>query len=126
MKIMKEKVYTHVPIMGNGKVIGVFSDNTLSVYILEEGIIEVNKDMTFKHIERLLQVNVHLTEAFKFLPYNMDIYSLEEEFHKALQKEERIGMVFLTQNGKENEKLLGIITPWDLIGSEYFLQELTF
>lgn len=126
MKTMKEKVYTHVPIMENGKVTGIFSDNTLFAYILEEKIIEINKDMTFKDIERFLPVNVHLTETFRFVPYNMDIYALEEEFHKALHKEERIGMLFLTQNGKENEKLLGIITPWDLIGGGYFLQELTF
>ena len=39
-------------------------------------------------------------------------------FEKALKKMERIGMIFLTENGKSTERLLGIMTPWDILANQ--------
>ena len=37
-----------------------------------------------------------------------------ERFKESLKDQERLGMLFVTAHGKPNERLLGIITAWDL------------
>ena len=37
-------------------------------------------------------------------------------FQNGLKGKKRISVIFITQNGNENEKLLGLITAWDLAG----------
>ena len=37
-----------------------------------------------------------------------------DRFQDALKRRERLCMVFVTANGKQREKLLGIITAWDM------------
>ena len=35
-------------------------------------------------------------------------------FTVAMRRADRIGMVFITHSGKSSEKVLGIITAWDV------------
>ena len=46
-----------------------------------------------------------------------DIYleEVRELFQKNFEKGKRLAMVFITQSGRPEEKLLGIITPCDII-----------
>ena len=44
--------------------------------------------------------------------------NLEKIFEKHFRKGQRVGMAFLTADGKATSKLMGIITPWDMIGKE--------
>ena len=37
-------------------------------------------------------------------------------FEKTYSGGKRLAMVFVTSNGKENGKLLGTISPWDVLG----------
>jgi hypothetical protein len=65
-----------------------------------------------------LPVDNHITETFRFLPWDAKVFDAKDLFEKALKKMERIGMIFLTQNGKPTEKLLGILTPWDILANQ--------
>ena len=37
-------------------------------------------------------------------------------FQNGLKDNKRISVIFITQNGKKDEKPLGLITAWDLAG----------
>lgn len=117
MQDMKQNIYTHVPILQDGRVVGVFSDNTLFAYILEDGIISIDDKTKFNDIGEHLNLKNHPSEIFKFAKFNSLVSEIEDIFEESFQKNERIGMVFLTENGNENEKLRGIITAWDVIAS---------
>lgn len=119
MQTMKEKNFTHVPILEKGIIKGVFSENTLFSYVLEEEIIGIEENSTFREIEPYLAIDSHMTEAFRFLPRNANVFEAIQLFEEALKKTQRIGMIFLTETGKETEKLLAIITPWDLLGNQF-------
>jgi CBS domain-containing protein len=126
MQMMKEKNFTHVPILENGKVIGVFSENTLFSYVLSEEIIGIEENSTFQEIEPYLAIDGHITETFRtetfrFLPREANIFEAKELFVEALKKTQRIGMIFLTETGKQTEKLLAIITPWDFLGNQLWI-----
>ena len=42
---------------------------------------------------------------------------LEKEIQKYFSKNKRVGIAFLTVNGRESEPIQGIITPWDIISA---------
>jgi hypothetical protein len=39
-------------------------------------------------------------------------------FQENLEKKKRLGAVFVTANGKEDEAMLGLITAWDVAGAD--------
>ena len=115
MKKMKTKAYTNIPIMENGLVIGVFSENTLFEYIGDNKIASIGKNTLVSEFKDYLSIKKHINEKFLFYKYDTTMYEIKQIFESNFQKGKRIEMVFITQSGKETEKLLGIITPWDLI-----------
>ena len=115
IKEMSDKLYTHIPILENGKVIGVFDENSIFNYLAKQEIIMIENNTTFNDIKDYIGLNDREMEEFIFFSSQRYLEELEIEFEKAYRKGKRIGIAFMTQNGKEDEKLQGIITPWDLI-----------
>lgn len=117
MKIMREKLYTHVPILDNGVVVGVFDENSVFNYLADEEIVSIEDSLTFQDIEKYICLNDREMEEFLFFNSNSYVEELENEFEKAFKVGKRIGIAFLTQNGHAKDKLQGIITPWDIIAA---------
>jgi CBS domain-containing protein len=118
MKFMDKNTFTHVPIIQNDKMVGIFSENTLLSYLVDSGETIITKDMTISDLRQFLPLSAHRGEVFAFLPRKVLLAQVYEEFNKAIKKRERIGMLFITEHGREEEKLLGIITAWDLATPE--------
>ncbi len=114
MKTMTDKNYTHVPIMKNNKMIGIFSENTLLSYLVtnQEGLIL--KDATVADFGEFIKPENHINEYFEFVSRNTLLSKVEEIFHKGVTDTKRIAVVYITENGKNTEKILGMITPWDI------------
>ena len=53
-------------------------------------------------------------DLFNVTSYVEELENIIESYFK---KGKRAGITFLTQNGKPNERLQGIITPWDIISA---------
>ncbi len=114
MQEMKERVYTHIPIVKNGVVIGVFSENTLLNYLLDEELVSIDQSVRFRDIAGYLPLDRHKAESFRFIPPNMLTSDIEDMFADAVKNRDRIGLLFVTAHGKPTEKLLGIISAWDV------------
>ncbi len=115
---MKENTFTHIPILKNGVVQGVFSENTLFGALIEDELI-YEKDKTCfsdKLINKYCLLENHITETFHFIDKQKYIEDVKELFLQSFSKKQRLSMIFITQNGLPNEKLLGILTPWDVLG----------
>jgi predicted transcriptional regulator len=113
--VMLEKVYSHVPVVdAHGRVVGVFSESTMLE--VSNNKIGVDENTTLKMISRFLPCDRHTAEVFRFVPKNDSIAHIRHLCAEALQKHERIGMFFVTENGNANESLLGILTVWDVAG----------
>lgn len=121
LRSMNENIYTHVPIMEDDKLIGIFSENTLLSYIADAGEAVITKDMTVADFKEHIPLSSHASEIFVFLPREISLSRIFEVFNKAIHKHERIGMVFITEHGKADEKPLGIITAWDLASPDFEL-----
>ena len=117
IKVMIEKVYTHIPIFENDVLVGVFSENTLLDIVNKETGILIGKDTTFRAFQDYLKIENHSSEEFKFISRNKNIYDIEDIFKDYFTRNKRLGCVYITENGKENEKILGMLTVWDIFGN---------
>lgn len=116
MKEMAERSFTHIPIVEEGRVAGVFSENTLLSCVLDEEISHYDEKTRFCDISKYLPIEDHASEVFAFASRSTSLQDVKKIFDGALQRGERLGMLFVTQNGKPSEKLLGIVTAWDIAG----------
>ncbi len=118
MQTMNEKVYTHVPVLEGKKMVGVFSENTILSLLSHYGEALILKDMKIKDFAEFIPLDKHLSETFEFVDRNTLLIEVEELFRKGLVNRKRIGMVFITNSGKKDEDILGILTSWDIAGKE--------
>ena len=119
MKQMQIHTYTHVPILDNNIITGVFSENTLFQYLLENGIAEIAESTKVREFEKYLPINKHITEAFRYISRTSLFFDVKHMFESAYSNTECLNMIFITENGISSEKLLGIITPWDVLGKAH-------
>ena len=84
-------------------------------YVAENEIVDVDDKLTFNDIMQYLSVKDREMEEFLFVKATMYVEDLEKEIQKYFYKNKRVGIAFLTINGRENEPIQGMITPWDII-----------
>lgn len=118
IKVMNEKIYTHIPIYEGKNLVGVFSENVFFNIMLKEEEILLDKDVTFTAIKSYLDIESHTGEEFLFVDRNKSILEIEEYFENYFARNERLAVVYITNSGKKTEQILGMITPWDILGND--------
>lgn len=118
IKTMRQNRFTQVPILKNGVVIGVFDENSVFNYLAHSEQNSVSDELTFRDISDFTALEEREQNQFIFFKNKAFVDDLEDEFERAFKRGKRIGMTFLTANGRADERLLGIITPWDIIAVE--------
>ncbi|MBR7033567.1 MAG: CBS domain-containing protein [Clostridia bacterium] len=113
LRKMRELFYSHVPIVENGIVTGVFSENSV-LTCLVDGIAPFGEDVTFRDIEKYLAFDVSRAESYRFVSGYERVSSIIDTFESATEKKDRVGMIFVTKNGMRDGELEGIITAWDV------------
>jgi len=115
IKIMREKTYTHVPVYKNTDFRGVLSESALFSWLGDLGKIDtINKDIKVGDIQKYLNIEGRSNEYFKLIDKKTNIYKVKQLFEQNIEKNKRLGAVFITKSGKGNKKIIGIITAWDL------------
>ena len=112
--LMNKYGYTHIPILKDGYLYGVFSQNTIFTYFSKHQNIIADENDTINKFIDLLPINKHLTEHFDFVSKHTKVEELFPLFNKK-EKNVRLVMLFVTENGNEKERILGIITSYDLL-----------
>lgn len=114
LKAMDQHIFTHVPIIENNQMIGVFSENTILSYLADNYEVIILGNMTIADFSDYLPLAAHKGERFAFLPRRASLSDVYKVFNQAIEAKQRIGMVFVTEHGRDSEKPLGVITAWDL------------
>ncbi len=119
MREMKKRGFSHVPVFRTGEFIGVFSVSTVFSYIIEEEDHSVDSRTTIGSFGHLLKLDQHETERFAFVSAAASYWDVRDLFERRRsQPGGRLVAAFVTENGRFGERLLGMITPWDVIGQE--------
>lgn len=118
MKTMDDKTFTHVPVMNKEEMIGVFSENTVLTYLVHHKDSLILKDTKIEEFKDFIGLDKHRSECFEFMNRNALVIDVELLFQKRLKERKRVAVVYITEHGKQDEKLLGMITAWDIAGRE--------
>ena len=114
---MLAKGYSHIPVIDEkGVVFGVFSESTI-LEALSAGV-SCAQVATLRDIKDFLPIRKHRTDVFIFVPKDITVAKLRKIHKDAMDRDERIGLVFVTKNGREDEPLLGILNIWDISTGE--------
>lgn len=119
IEVMLKELYTHIPILENGKIIGVFSESSLIEIFKDIHIDAMDENTTFEDIFKYIDINKQrVMEDYQFIAQNENIYEVAEKFRSSFESNKRLSCLFITANGKSNEKVLGLTTIWDVLGNK--------
>ena len=113
MLSMDYKKYSHIPIIKDKKLIGVFSKTSIFKYLLEEDINRLNEDLSFRDIEKYISLN---EEYYLYEKLQTPVEEVKEEVIKNFKHGKRIAIIFVTKDGTINSELIGLLTPYDILG----------
>ncbi len=116
MDEMDEKTYTHVPVMDQDNLVGVFSENSILAYLVNKKDAIILKDTKISEFADFIGIDKHKSEYFEFVSRDTLLSDVELLFQEGLKARKRIAVVYITEHGKKEEKLLGMITAWDVAG----------
>lgn len=127
IKVMVERIYSQVPVVEDKKngdgFIGVFSETCLLHLLGNVGTKTFTSGLALKDttkIKDMLElIKKPINESWYFINRDTDVYKIKDMFYSmvfndAAIPKSRLGVLFVTEHGRKDEKLLGIITSWDL------------
>jgi predicted transcriptional regulator len=117
IKEMKVNKFSYFPVIVNEKIIGVFSNDVIgNIYAVEKEII-IDDNLKIGDIETYINLENHPNEKFIFVKRDDLLSDIEELFLTSYKQSvhKYIGCAFVTHNGVSTEKILGIITIWDVL-----------
>jgi len=113
MEVMEKNGFSHVPVMKEGRFCGVFSQGSIFMYVLKGGR-NITKETTLQDMATHLKIEEH-PENYIFLPMSVSYTVARNKFIKPAGRGKRISVIFITQTGHQDERLLGMLTPWDVL-----------
>ncbi len=117
MEKMVGRGFSHIPVFENGVLVGVFSISTVFSKALDMEEATVDNNTKISDFSAYLPIDNHVCESFIFAPRDTTIIEAEkllENVSGPLHK--RPAVLFITQNGSPDERILGMLTPWDVLG----------
>ena len=114
IKLMNDKNFSYVPVIEDGKASYVVSEKALLSILADnkEGVV-YDKTITVGDYRKYFELDKNPNEYYSFVGRETLAYDLNDEFGK-INDNKKCGMLFVTQTGKKDEKVLGIITLWDI------------
>lgn len=108
---MRHLGHSTIPVLKDKKVIGIFNNDV---------IINALIDSNFKTSLSMLKLNISLDSIsafyYDFISKNEPLANIEEMF-EVKKDNKKLSLLFVTENGNQNERLLGIITLYDVLNN---------
>ena len=115
VRFMQTMGYTHVPILEDGKLVGVFSPNVIYSYLSQTKDPVTSLDTELSLMKDYLSIYNHTNEYFTFESRDATLYSVSKQFKIDSHNMKQLAAVFLTETGSEHEKVLAMLTPYSIL-----------
>jgi predicted transcriptional regulator len=112
VKVMKERVFTHIPIMTGQRVWGVFSESTL-FDLAGKGLLSKIDEST-RFVDLGSSITYRKTGVYDFVDSNTSLEDIRRIFNDAMNERRKLDVLFITSTGTKDGDLLGMITVWDI------------
>ena len=116
MRNMQKHGFSHVPVLHKGSIAGVFSVSSVFAYLLKKGPGALNEQTRVTDFGSLLSLERTEGERFLILPRSATYLDVREQFERGSARNSRLVAVFITEDGSVSQPLLGMLTPWDVLG----------
>lgn len=115
MRRMEKRGYSHAPVLAGEKLAGVFSVTTVFSYSLTGA--HLTSDTRISEFGTLLDISARASGRFLIMDKGVSYLDVRKEFERQADRNQRLAAVFLTLTGTADGALLGILTPWDVLGN---------
>jgi len=112
LRVIREMDYTQFPLYNGEKFMGLLSENGITKWLaknVEDGIFDgdtiLSDVISFEEQQ----------DNFCFITREASIYEAKEAFRNYIDKGLELDALLITNSGSAHEKLMGIITRWDII-----------
>jgi len=113
LPVMTKYSYTHIPIYSEQRhFVGVLTEHNIC-----ERLSSHIQTLQKTSIDTVCVADIQIeTEpyTYAFVSWERNIYEIDELFSKRKSQHNRIGAIFITHHGDPKEKILGVITSWDI------------
>ncbi len=114
MRQMRQRGLSHVPLLQNGRVEGVFSVETVFQAVLDG--CSVGEGVTMADYAAYLPPETHMGNKFAYIRRSQTLAEAEAMFQKSRDRDRKLRVLLVTSNGTPDKPLLGVLTPHDLMG----------
>lgn len=115
MRKMRDRGFSHIPVLDHGKLIGIFSVSVPFSFAMENGT-PISYSFRIGDFGEYLDPGNHCTERFIFASKSMTVQQASKEFEIVGSNKKRLAMILITDNGQQTGKIIGVVTPFDVIG----------
>ena len=120
MQAMEKRGFSHIPIVAVNQMLGVFSVSTVfsAQLTYPDRILDITQ-ARISDFKEWTPIEKHTCERFMFMGPQHSYWEAQEAFEKSSRpSEKRLAAIFITKTGDARGRLLGMLTPWDVIGQE--------
>lgn len=117
MNRMDKNGYSHVPVLEKKRFLGVFSVSTIFSCVLHDPDLNITQETEVRDLRRMLPPEKHI-ENYAFVDRETTCMEVRRMFEKIRGKNKRLSVIFITEHGRQEEPLLGMLTPWDVMREE--------
>jgi CBS domain-containing protein len=109
--------YSHAPVLDDeGKIIGVLSEDTIFSYLADNGETNLKDGDKVSSLLEYLPLEKHRNERYVFFSRFASLEEVIKEFEESKRTYgKRLGLVFLTEHGKANERILFALASTSII-----------
>ena len=115
VKVMQRNDYSYIPIVENHRIIGVFSTKTIMRLVAEHASLALSESLTFKDITDYIRLVDESNAHYGFVNPNVTVEDVSLKFQRSKTRRVRLDMLFITDNGRSDGQLQGMVTPVEII-----------
>ena len=115
MRHMLKMGYSHVPVADKSGLVGVFSSDSLMVFAAKKGLSQVRDELRIGEMKDAIDFGDGCSERYMFLQTDATLLQVRDAFEKRRDRNHRLAVVFLTEDGTRHSPVQAMLTAWDVL-----------
>ena len=115
VKVMQRNDYSYIPVVEDHRIVGVFSTKTIMRIVAENNTANVSNDLKFNEIMDYIRLVEEINAHYGFIDTNTTLEDVSLKFQRSKTRRVRLDVLFITDNGRADGVLQGMVTPGDIL-----------
>jgi hypothetical protein len=107
--------YSHVPVRDKTGLVGVLSAGALMSFVGDKCFEGLQDSLRVGDLKKALSVDNERTDKYLFYAPTVTLTAVRLAFEKPQERNRRLAVVFITEDGGQHSQVLAMLTPWDAL-----------